>query len=159
MFRKTMIFGASLVVAAAGWMATESALANSPAPGKRHITIAAVEPKGGVTVDQELFPATVPAGGGYVLKKPDASGRWEVSAYRWDPNQIIVNEGDDVTLEIVGINGAMHPGMIEGYNVAFEVKRGHVTMVNFKADKPGVFRITCHSHGPSMMGELIVMKR
>ena len=32
--------------------------------------------------------------------------RWEVSAYIWQPSQIIVNEGDEVTLEFVGINGS-----------------------------------------------------
>ena len=29
-----------------------------------------------------------------------------MSTYRWDPSQIIVNQGDEVTLEILGVNGA-----------------------------------------------------
>jgi len=129
-----------------------------PVAGKRTITIAAVEPKGGTTVDKEAFPtAALPQGGGYILKKPDASGRWEVSTYRWMPSQVFVNQGDEVTLEYVGINGAEHPGVIEGYNIAFKVKRGEVTTVTFKADKAGVFRILCDAHHPSMHGELIVL--
>jgi len=59
--------------------------------GKRFFTIAAVEPKGGTTVDKEPFPeAALPAGGGYLIKKPDQSGRWEVSTYMWQPSQIVV---------------------------------------------------------------------
>jgi plastocyanin len=128
--------------------------------GKRHITIAAVEPKGGVTIDKEAFPqAALPEGGGYQIQKPNAQGRWEVSTYRWMPSQILVNQGDDVTLEYIGINGAEHPALIEGYNLKFVVKRDQVTTVSFKADKPGVFRIYCSAHHPSMHGELIVLPR
>ena len=71
---------------------------------KRSFTVAAIEPKGGVTVDKEPFPLeALPSGGGYVLNKPDGNNRWEVSTYLWTPGQIIVNEGDEVTLEFVGI--------------------------------------------------------
>lgn len=129
-----------------------------PLAGKRTITMAAVELKGGTTVDKEPFPqAALPEGGGYLLKKPDASGRWEVSTYRWDPAQVIVNQGDEVTLEIIGINGDVHPGVIEGYGVSFSVKRGEVTRVSFTADRAGVFRILCDKHHPSMHGEIIVL--
>ncbi|MBI5649791.1 MAG: cupredoxin domain-containing protein [Chloroflexi bacterium] len=134
--------------------------ANAIPATKRTITMTAVEPKGGVVVAQEAFPKdALPAGGGYLLKAPDKDGRWEVSAYRWDPNQVIVNQGDEVTLEILGINGAEHPSVIEGYNVTFNVKRGQVSKVTFKADKAGVFKINCGSHQPSMVGELIVLPR
>jgi nitrous oxide reductase len=75
------------------------------------------------------------------------------------PSQIIVNEGDEVTLEYIGINGAEHPGLIEGYDVEFTVKRGQVTLVSFAADKPGVFQILCPVHHPSMRGELIALPR
>jgi plastocyanin len=137
-----------------------SAVVASNPSTKRTITMAAVEPKGGAQVDQEAFPqAALPQGGGYILKQPDATGRWEVSSYRWDPNQVIVNQGDEVTLEVVGINGAEHPASIEGYNVHFTVKRGSVATVTFKADKPGVFKIVCAKHNPSMVGELIVLPR
>lgn len=129
-------------------------------PGKRHFTIAVIEPKGGTTVDKEAFPETaLPEGGGYVLKAPNDVGRWEVSTYMFMPSQVIVNEGDEVTLEYVGVNGAEHPGRIEGYDVDFTVKRGQVTLVTFTADKAGVFQIHCPVHHPSMRGELIVLPR
>ena len=75
--------------------------ASGPAQAaQRFFTIAAVEPKGGTTADKEPFPTVaLPEGGGYVIKKPDQTGRWEVSAYVWQPSQIIVTEGDDVTLD------------------------------------------------------------
>ena len=127
---------------------------------KRFFTIAAVEPKGGVIVDKEPFPTVaLPEGGGYVIKKPDATGRWEVSTYVWQPSQIIVTEGDEVSLEFVGINGAEHPTTIVGYDKALVLKRGHVVRVELTADKVGTFPIVCAHHRPSMVGELIVMPK
>jgi hypothetical protein len=124
---------------------------------KRKIVVTAVEPKGGVTVDKEPFPTTpLPEGGGYVLKKPDDKGRWEVAVYVFEPRQIFVDEGDEVTLEFVGINGANHPITIEAYGQAFELKRGHVNTVTFTADKPGRHSIICSAHLPTMVSELIV---
>jgi len=125
---------------------------------KRTITMVAVEAKGGTTVNKEPFPtATLPEGKGYELEAPNAEGRWEVSTYRWDPNQVIVNQGDEVTLQILGVNGAEHPSVIDGYDISFTVKRGQLTTVTFTADKAGVFEIRCGTHQPSMTGELIVL--
>jgi hypothetical protein len=127
---------------------------------KRTFTVAAVEMKGGVTVDKEPFPTdALPAGPGYVLNKPDQTGRWEVSVYMWMPSQIIVNQDDDVTLEFVGINGANHPTTIVGYDKSFVLKRGQVTKISFKADKAGLFAIQCGTHKPSMAAEFVVLPR
>jgi hypothetical protein len=116
--------------------------------------------KGGVTADKEPFPTdALPAGAGYVLNKPDQTGRWEVSVYMWTPSQIIVNQDDDVTLEFVGINGANHPTTIAGYDKSFVLKRGQVTKINFKADKAGLFAIQCGTHKPTMAAELVVLPR
>jgi plastocyanin len=149
----TLAVLASLVGAAA-WTSAASA-------EKRFFTILAVEPKGGATVDKEPFPTEpLPAGGGYVIAQPDEkTRRWEVSAYIWQPSQIIVNQGDEVTLEFVGINGAAHPTTITAFGQAFTVKRGQAHRVTFKADKAGIFGITCGTHKPSMAGELIVMPK
>lgn len=158
MARALIATGLAAAIAFSASAISADAIHGKATPGKRFITIAAVEPKGGTTLDKEPFPpAAVPEGGGYVLKKPDASGRWEISTYRWMPSQIIVNRGDEVTLEFAGINGDSHPGVIEGYGVSFVVRRGEVTRVTFKADKAGVFRIVCDKHHPSMHGELIVL--
>jgi plastocyanin len=127
---------------------------------RRFFTIAAVEPRGGTNVSQEAFPtAPLPAGGGYVIRQPDQTGRWEVSAYVWNPSQIVVNQGDEVTLEFVGINGASHPTEIKGLGKTFTLKRGHVTRVEFKAERPGVYPVVCSTHAPSMRGEVVVLPR
>ena len=133
--------------------ATTAAAANS----KRTFTLAAIEPKGGVTVDNEPFPtAALPEGSGIVLKQPNAEGRWEVSTYLWSAQQITVNQGDDVTLQFVGINGASHPTTIEGYDQSFTLKRGEAHSVSFRAHKAGMFKIICATHGPTMVSELVV---
>jgi plastocyanin len=128
---------------------------------KRFFTVLAVEPKGGTTVDKEPFPTgSLPPGGGYVIKQPDArTSRWEVSAYVWQPAQIVVNEGDEVTLEFVGINGAAHPTTIAAFGQTFVVNRGEARRITFTADKAGIFGIICSTHQPSMSGELVVLPK
>ena len=124
---------------------------------KRYIVVTAIARRGGAAVEKEPFPATpLPEGGGYQLKPPNAEGRWEVAVYVFDPRQIFVNEGDEVTLEFIGINGASHPISIGGYDKSFELKRGQSTRVTFTADKSGTFPIVCATHHPTMAAELIV---
>jgi hypothetical protein len=124
---------------------------------QRTIYMAAIEPKGGANVESEPLPPALPPGGGYVLKEPDETGRWEVATYRWSPGTIVVNQGDEVTLEIIGINGREHPTEIEGYGVEFVVRRGRLSTVTFTADKAGIFNIVCHAHLPSMVAQLVVL--
>ncbi len=127
-------------------------------PGERTVYLTAIEPKGSTTVDKEPFPeASLPPGGGYGLKPPDDTGTWQVETYLWLPGEITVVEGDKVTLQVLGVNGSIHPSRIEGYDVTFEAKRGQVTTVTFTADKAGVFKIICDAHQPTMTGTLIVL--
>ena len=92
-FRKLCI---KLAVAAGlGVIAIAPAMAT-----KRNVGITAIEPKGGVTIEKEPVPNTpLPEGNGYLLKKPDQLGRREVSVYVFDPRQVLINKGDEVTLE------------------------------------------------------------
>ena len=129
---------------------------------ERVIYMAAIEPKGGVTVDKEPYPAgEMPKGGGYVKKAPDqATGRWEVSVYQFSPATVVVKQGERVTLEIVGINGAKHSVHIDKYQPKhLLVKRGEIGRIQFTADTPGVFKIHCEEHQPSMEGTLVVLPR
>ncbi len=129
-------------------------------PQERTIHLAAIEPKGSTSIDSEPFPAKVlPDGDGYALKSPDDAGKWVVETYRFTPGTVVVNEGDSVTLEIIGINGREHPFNIEGYDVSGVVKRGEITRVNFVADKPGLFKLVCEIHTPSMEVDMVVLKR
>lgn len=80
--------------------------------------------------------------------------------YQWSPATIVVRQGERVTLEIVGINGAKHTGHIERYVTKyFAVRRGEITRVQFTAKTPGIFRIRCEEYKPAMDGWLIVLPR
>jgi plastocyanin len=152
----TTLFAATLIGGHVGYIQASQAQAAE----KRFFTIAAVEPRGGVNVSQEPFPTEpLPSGGGYVMRQPDQTGRWEVSAYVWAPSQLVVHQGDEVTLEFVGINGAHHPTEIKGMDKAFTLKRGHVMQIQFTAEKPGVYPIVCNTHQPSMRAEIVVLPR
>lgn len=148
---------AALVVA--GLVAAACGTTQAPAATKRTVYMTALEYKGSTEVAKEAFPnSPLPSGGGYVRKAP-ADGKWETSTYRWEPGTIVVYQGDEVDLQIWGVNGADHPAKIEGYDKTFNVKRGQLTTLSFKADKAGVFRILCDIHNPSMTGTLVVLGR
>lgn len=133
--------------------------AGAIAPTKWVINMSAVEYKGSTEVAKEPFPAGVaPPGGGYILKPP-VDGKWETSAYRWTPEVITVFQGDEVELRIFGINGSEHPSYIESYVNSFNVKRGQLTTVSFKADRVGIFKVVCEIHLPYMEGYLLVLPR
>jgi plastocyanin len=165
-FRRTMDFGwrsrmqslggptAIFIAALIAIFAAGSASAGT----KRTISMAAVEFKGSAHIGKEPFPSMAPPNSeGYRLVPPDAAGQWQVSTYRWEPTQIVVNRGDEVTLQIFGVNGLEHPAFIDGYRIVFKVRRGQLTTVTFTADKAGVFPIRCSTHDPSMTAELIVL--
>lgn len=144
---------AGLVAAACG------SAASAPAATTRVISMTAVEYKGSTELAKEPFPSSdLPGGGGYLRKEPK-DGKWETSTYRWEPGTVVVYQGDEVELQIFGVNGAEHPGRIDGYEKAFSVKRGQLTTVRFRADRAGVFGIICDVHQPSMNGMLVVLPR
>ncbi len=152
---------ASLIIIAAATLLWSGLAPSSPGAEERVIYMTAIEPKGATTVDREPFPTTkLPQGAGYVRKSPDATGRWEISAYQWSPAIVVVQQGDRVTLEIIGINGASHAAHIDQYHPEhFVVKRGEITRIQFTADTPGTFKIHCQVHEPGMVGYLVVLPR
>ena len=143
-----------LALAVAG---AEAPWAQTP---ERVIYMAAVEIKGGTQKEKEPYPeASLPSGPGYIKTPPNAAGRWEVSTYQWSPGTIVVRQGETVTLEIVGINGDVHPSKIPGIVDSFTVKRGEITRVTFTASKPGLYPIICTKHLPNMQGTLVVLPK
>ncbi|MFQ5801562.1 MAG: hypothetical protein ACE5JQ_01535 [Candidatus Methylomirabilales bacterium] len=153
-----LVFVAGIITALAAFQTQRPAAAGQPA--KRTIYMAAIEAKGSTTVHKEPFPsAALPPGPGYILESPDKGGKWVVETYRWLPSTVVVNQGDEVTLEILGVNGEQHPSVIEGYGIGFMVRRGQVTRVHFKADKAGIFNIACNVHRPTMTAQLVVLPR
>ncbi|MFV8829518.1 hypothetical protein [Alkalihalobacterium sp. APHAB7] len=124
----------------------------------RIIHMTAIEPKGGT--NSIPFPDTpLPEGGGYILKEPDEDGRWEAATYRWEPGLVVAYEGEQVELHIFGVNGNHHHSTLTGYDIDFVVNRGELTIVEFEADKPGIFDIICHDHLPSMQTQLLVLPK
>lgn len=151
------VVATSLPVALAVALAVE--IPRAQAQG-RVIHMAAVEMKGGTQREKEPYPETpLPLGAGYVKTPPNAAGRWEVSAYQWSPGTIVIQQGETVTLEIVGVNGDVHPATIPGIVDSFSVKRGEITRITFTASKPGLYSIICTKHVPSMRGTLVVLPK
>ena len=152
--------GVMVLAVAASCGDDDGGAAASIQPATHTIYMEAVEPKGTSTVDEEPFPAeALPEGGGYKLEEPDEEGQWVVETYTWAPDQIVVNEGDQVNLEIIGINGSRHDSSIEGHVSSFVVERGKLTSLSFVAGAPGVYKIICAIHQPAMTGELVVLPR
>jgi hypothetical protein len=68
-----------------------------------------------------------------------------VELHRWDPNTIIVNQGDTVVLEITNPRKHAHTLSIPAFNVNSEMlePREGADTVTFVADTPGVFTFYC----------------
>jgi plastocyanin len=85
----------------------------------------------------------------------------KIEAYRWDPGTIFVEKGEHIKLNIHGVNGDVHPFVIEGMQIQDTVKKGETTTVHLHATKEGVYRIICLKHpdvandGP-MIGYIVV---
>lgn len=107
----------------------------------------------------EKFPnTTLPAGPGLVLRPPNKVGAWDVRAFTFAPDQIVVNQGDTVTLHFIGVQGPHHEITVEGVGT-FPLDRGHIHTVSFTADKPGTITYRCHVHPPNMVGEILVLPK
>jgi plastocyanin len=107
----------------------------------------------------EKFPnATLPAGPGLVLRPPNKVGAWDMRAFTFSPDQIVVNQGDTVTLHFLGVQGPHHVITVDGVGT-FPLDRGHIHTVTFTTDKPGTITYWCHVHPPSMVGEILVLPK
>ncbi|XEC93593.1 cupredoxin domain-containing protein [Paenibacillus tarimensis] len=85
----------------------------------------------------------------------------EFEVYRWDPGTIVVKQGEQIQLNITGVNGLSHPFVIEGLNIKGEVQKGETTIVRFTAKQPGTYPIICLTHtdinqGGPMVGYITV---
>jgi hypothetical protein len=107
----------------------------------------------------EAFPNTMlPAGPGLVLRPPNKVGAWDMRAFTFAPDQIVVNQGDTVTLHFLGVQGPHHEITVEGVGT-FPLDRGQIHTVSFIADKPGTITYWCHIHPPNMVGEILVLPK
>jgi heme/copper-type cytochrome/quinol oxidase subunit 2 len=98
----------------------------------------------------------LPVGAG-VPKSHDL--RIAANQYNFSPGVISVNQGDQVTIELVSVD-VVHGLYLDGYDLEVTADPGQSTSLRFIADKSGTFRfrcsVTCGPLHPFMIGKLKV---
>src|SRR6187200_446866 len=102
--------------------------------------------------------STIPGGGGFRIVEPNKVGAWDFRSFTFAPDQIVVNQGDKVTLHFIGVQGAHHVITVGGVDT-FELLRGQIHTVSFVANSPGTITYTCHVHPPNMVGQILVLPK
>ena len=80
----------------------------------------------------------------------------------WLPGTLVVKQGTKVTLKLINnvpSDPKEHGFAIPAYSIAETVVRGEPKTVEFTADKPGIFPITCHLHPAHVGGQLVVLEK
>lgn len=80
----------------------------------------------------------------------------------WVPSTLVVHKGDTVKVKLINnvpTDPNQHGFAIAAFNVAAVVNRGEPKEVEFKADKAGVFPISCQLHPAHVAGQLIVLDK
>jgi len=108
--------------------------------------------------EQPPANSAIPSGGGFKITQPNKAGAWDFRSFTFAPSQIVVNQGDEVTLHFVGVQGAHHVITVDGLG-NFELKRGQINNVSFVADKLGIINYVCHLHLPNMVGQILVLPK
>jgi plastocyanin len=108
--------------------------------------------------EQPPVNSTIPAGGGFRIVDPNKVGAWDFRSFTFAPDQIVVNQGDKVTLHFIGVQGAHHVIDVEGIDT-FTLLRGQIHTVSFVANNPGTITYTCHVHPPNMVGQILVLPK
>src|SRR6478672_10584183 len=108
--------------------------------------------------EQPPANSTIPQGGGFRIVEPNKVGAWDFRSFTFSPDQIVVNQGDKVTLHFVGVQGAHHMINVEGVD-NFPLPRGQIHTVSFIADKPGTISYICSLHPPNMVGQILVLPK
>ena len=116
-------------------------------------------PTGPDPAPPEKFPnSTIPAGGGVKLTPPDKTGAWKFRVFTFEPSQIVVNQGDKVTLHFADVQGAHYTIAVDGVG-SFPISRGQIHTVSFTADKVGIINYSSPDHMPSTVGQIVVLPR
>jgi plastocyanin len=108
--------------------------------------------------EQPPVNSTVPTGEGFKITEPNKAGAWDFRSFTFSPSQIVVNQGDKVTLHFIGVQGAHHVVTVDGIGT-FELKRGQINTVSFVANNPGIINYVCHVHLPNMVGQILVLPK
>ena len=116
-------------------------------------------PTGPDPAPPEKFPnSTIPAGGGVKLTPPDKTGAWKFRVFTFEPSQIVVNQGDKVTLHFADVQGAHYTIKVDGIGT-FPMSRGQIHTISFPADKVGITKYWSPDHMPSMVGQIVVLPK
>jgi hypothetical protein len=102
--------------------------------------------------------STIPTGGGFIIVPPNKVGSWDFRSFTFAPDQIVVNQGDKVTLHFIGVQGVLHMITVDGVGT-FALHRGEIYTVSFIANNPGSIRFWCSIHQPNMVGEILVLPK
>ena len=108
--------------------------------------------------EQPPANSSIPAGGGFKITEPNKVGAWDFRSFTFSPDQIVVNQGDKLTLHFIGVQGAHHVVTVEGVDT-FELMRGQIHTVSFTANNPGTITYVCHVHLPNMVGQILVLPK
>ena len=108
--------------------------------------------------EQPPINSTIPTGGGFRITEPNKAGAWDFRSFTFSPSQIVVNQGDKITLHFIGVQGAHHVVTVDGIGT-FELKRGQINTVSFVANNPGIINYVCHVHLPNMVGQILVLPK
>jgi plastocyanin len=108
--------------------------------------------------EQPPVNSTIPRGGGFKITDPNKVGAWDFRSFTFSPDQIVVNQGDKVTLHFIGVQGAHHVVEVQGVDT-FELMRGQIHTVSFTANNPGTITYICHVHLPNMVGQILVLPK
>jgi len=108
--------------------------------------------------EQPPVNSTIPTGGGFRITEPNKAGAWDFRSFTFSPSQIVINQGDKVTLHFIGVQGAHHLVTVDGIGT-FELKRGQINTVSFVANNPGIINYVCHVHLPNMVGQILVLPK
>lgn len=102
--------------------------------------------------------STIPTGGGFRITEPNKVGAWDFRSFTFSPDQIVVNQGDIVTLHFVGVQGVHHLITVDGVGT-FPLLRGQIHTISFTANNPGTINYFCHIHMPNMVGQILVLPK
>lgn len=176
--------GVALLLVAAACTSSEGSVAAEP--GERTLYVQATELDARRGLDQDPFPQDTrdafpdyfgpaddpfdSAGApGYYLFMTEEE-EWRIGSYMFIPQEATVYEGDQVTMEILGVRGGHHGNILvdpdgervqgpDGNDIRFDVKRGELHQIEFTADKTGVYQLICVDHTPTMAMNIHVLPR